>query len=602
MASKNIKKKGKKLKEKIDFKYNLKLYGSFLKRYKWLLIGILALTFIIESILLIDKFLFKAIVDKGTLFVSKSLLLNNFVKFLLLIAVIYLTMHILRLVLKFLHIHCINLLEANLIVDLKRKFFNHLINLDYNFHTTSRTGALISKLVRIGGAVERMTDVIVFNFAPLIIQLTIISAALLYFNWVSAIVTVLTMGVFISFNLLFQRIQESASVKANYAEDSEKANVSDIFTNIESIKYFGKEEVIKNRFKSFSNLTRKTILRLWNYFRFGDCIEGAILAAGTFFLVYFSLVDFLKGNLNLGTLVFIYTAFISLIGTLFGFVWGIRNYYRAMADFEALFPYAKIKNKIKDKPGAKELKIKKGEVEFVNVNFSYSKRKIFENFNLKIPKNKKISLVGYSGSGKSTLIKLLYRLYDLDSGKILIDGEDIKKFKQESLREEMAIVPQECVLFNDTIYNNIAFSKPGAKKQDVMKAIKFAQLDKIIKTFPNKEKTLVGERGIKLSGGEKQRVSIARAILANKKILVLDEATSHLDSQTEHEIQEALKRLMKNRTTIIIAHRLSTIMNSDIIIVIEKGKLVQQGTHKQLIKQKGLYKKLWNMQKGGYIK
>ena len=191
--------------------------------------------------------------------------------------------------------------------------------------------------------------------------------------------------------------------------------------------------------------------------------------------------------------------------------------------------------------------------------------------------------MGPSGCGKTSLIKLLYRFYDIDSGEILIDGQNIKDVKQESLREEMAIVPQECVLFDDTIYNNVKFSRPSASKEEVLKAMKFAQLDKIIERFPNKEDTIVGERGVKLSGGEKQRVSIARALLADKKILVLDEATSALDSETEQEIQEALKKLMEGRTTIIIAHRLSTIMMADEIIVMDAGKIVQRGKHEDLI-------------------
>ena len=200
------------------------------------------------------------------------------------------------------------------------------------------------------------------------------------------------------------------------------------------------------------------------------------------------------------------------------------------------------------------------------------------------------------------MIKLLYRFYDVDQGSVLIDGKDIRILKQESLRSELSIVPQECVLFDDTIYNNIAFSNPKANKEQVMKAIKSAQLDMIINTFPDKEKTIVGERGVRLSGGEKQRVSIARALLANKKVLVLDEATSSLDSKTESDIQKDLQHLMKGRTTIIIAHRLSTIMNADKIIVLDKGKIVQQGAHQELIKQDGVYKKFWNLQKGGYLK
>ena len=196
---------------------------------------------------------------------------------------------------------------------------------------------------------------------------------------------------------------------------------------------------------------------------------------------------------------------------------------------------------------------------------------------------------------------MLNRFYDVNSGEILIDGKNIKEFKQESLRGETGIVPQECILFDDTIYNNIKFANTKASRKEILKAIKFAQLNKIIQNFPKKEKTIVGERGVKLSGGEKQRVSIARAILANKKILVLDEATSSLDSKTEHEIQKDLQKLLQGRTSIIIAHRLSTIMFADRILVMKKGKIIQQGKHNELIKQKGEYEKLWNLQKGGYI-
>ena len=212
-----------------------------------------------------------------------------------------------------------------------------------------------------------------------------------------------------------------------------------------------------------------------------------------------------------------------------------------------------------------------------------------------------MAFVGPSGSGKTTLVRLLYRFYDVSSGRILIDGEDLRDFKQESLRSEMSIVPQECILFDDTIYNNIAFSNPSASKEEVMKAIKFAQLDKTIENFPNKEQTIVGERGIKLSGGEKQRVSIARAILADKEILVLDEATSSLDSETEYEIQKDLAKLMEGRTSIIIAHRLSTIMNADKIVVLKNGKIVQEGKHSELAEQPGEYRKLWKLQKEGYL-
>src|SRR3989338_1294249 len=280
---------------------------------------------------------------------------------------------------------------------------------------------------------------------------------------------------------------------------------------------------------------------------------------------------------------------------------GLRGYNRSIADFHDLFQYGKAHNEIKDKLNAKDIEIKQGVIEFKNVSFKYHQNELIKNFNLKVDKNQKVALVGHSGSGKSTLVKILYRLYDLDNGTIKIDGVDIKDIKQESLRSELSIVPQECVLFDDTIYNNILFSNPKASRKEVLQAIKFAQLDKAVRNFPYKENTIVGERGVRLSGGEKQRVSIARALLANKKVLVLDEATSSLDSKTESEIQKDLQNLMQGRTSIIIAHRLSTIMSADLIVVLDKGKIAQQGTHNQLISKPGIYRELWGLQKGGYL-
>lgn len=587
---------------KIDFKYNLKLYLTHLKRYKYTVIGVLVLILLIESTYILEKFLFKVVIDKGTLFSAKTLALEIFTKILIIVGAVYTISAIGRAALKFAYLHYINKLEGDLIADVKRKFFEHLIYLDYSFHTKHRTGSLISKLIRIGPAIERLTDVFIFNIAPLIFQLMVVSGSLVYFSWIPAVITVLTTLAFVVYSFLIQKIQEGASVEYNNADDREKASISDMFTNVESIKYFGKENFVKSKFRNLSETTKEKTVRFWNYFRWMDAIQALILSIGTFLLVYFTITGFIDGEYSLGTLVFIYTIFATLVGYLFGFVNGIRNFYRSMADFEVLFQYAKLKNKIKDKRNAEELKIKEGEVIFNNVGFRYGKRVIFKNFNLVIPKNKKVALVGHSGCGKTTLVKLLYRFYDVDSGAILIDGKNIKDFKQESLRSEMSIVPQECILFDDTIHNNVAFSKPGAKKEEVMKSIKFAQLDKIMKNFPNREHTIVGERGVKLSGGEKQRVSIARAILANKRILVLDEATSSLDSQTEHEIQQDLGELMQGRTSIIIAHRLSTIMKADKIVVMKNGRIVQEGTHQQLLREAGEYKHLWSLQKGGYIK
>lgn len=587
---------------KIDFKYNFGIYWEIMKKSKMLIGGVLLLLLFNEIFNIGEKFLFKLVIDKGTEFTSGNLALASFIKYGLIIAAVFISIEATKVFSAWFQHSGINKIETDAIFDLKRKYFNHIIGLSHSFFTTHKTGSLISRLVRGGNALERITDVFVFNGLPLIFQLSLAMASILYFDLTSSLIVGIIAILFVAFSVFIQRMQESSNIEANKNEDIEKANISDIFTNIDSIKYFGKEDYIKRKFAGFAEKTKVSFLKNWNYYRIMSSGQGLILGLGTFFLIYFSILKLLSGEISIGTIVFIYSVYGGLLGSLFGFVYGIRNFYRSMADFQELFEYGKIESDIKDKPNAGGCRINEGVIEFKNIDFSYGKRKIFDNFSLKANKNEKIALVGHSGSGKSTLVKLLYRLYDVNAGKILIDGKDIRDFKHESLRNEMAIVPQECVLFDDTVYNNIAFSRPKAKKEDIMKAIRFAQLDEIIKQFPQKENTIVGERGIKLSGGEKQRVSIARAILANKKVLVLDEATSSLDSQTEHEIQADLKELMKGRTSIVIAHRLSTIMGADKIVVMKNGKIVQIGNHAKLIKQPGEYKHLWNLQKGGYIK
>lgn len=592
----------RKKKEDIDFKFDLKIYWSLLRKYIWLFIAVLILVLLMESASVAEKFMFKMLIDKGTDLEAGSIILNTFLNFMIVLGAVFILVFISRALMQWLHIHMINRLDGHLIQDLKTKFFNHLVSLSHSFHVSHKTGSMISRLSRGGRAIERMTDTMIFSFAPLIFQIIIASISLAFIDWVSALVIFITIIVFLVYNYISQQIQRPSSVIANNAEDTEKANIGDIFTNVDSIKYFGKEQMIKGRFQKLTENTRRRYLKNWDYFRWADSGQRIILGLGTLFLLFFSITKFMAGGMTLGSLVFIYTIFLNLMGPLYSFTHGMRELFRVMADFESLFQYAKIEQDIKDKENAAAVRIEKGEVDFNCVNFNYGARKIFQNLNLKIKKNEKIALVGHSGSGKTTLVKLLYRMYDVNSGAILVDGQDIRNIKQESLRSEMSVVPQECILFDATVYDNIAFSNPRASREEVLKAIRFAQLDKIIEKFPNKENTIVGERGIKLSGGEKQRVSIARAILANKKILVLDEATSALDSETEHEIQQDLRKLMEGRTSIIIAHRLSTIMHADRIIVMKDGKIIQEGKHCQLINKPGEYRKLWNLQRGGYLK
>jgi ATP-binding cassette, subfamily B, heavy metal transporter len=586
----------------VDYKYNLLYFWNLAKRHKILLFSTLFLVMLLQGIAVAENYLFKLLVDKSTSFandeITKSILMDGLV----LIGIIFLCLALVRIVFKFLQFHLLILFENKVIYDLKEKIFSHIIRLSFNFHTSNKTGSLISKIIRGGNGVESLTDVMVFNFTPLIFKLILVGGSLLFFNKLIALIVVLTIISFIGFTIFMQKLEEKSYIIANNTEDREKAFISDIFINVDSVKLFGKQTSIIDRFRKVIAATKHAFIINWNYYRYTDSIQSLILSVGTFIIVFISIRDFVNGNMTIGSLTFVYTSYLSLMGPVFAFMGGIRRFARVMGDFETLFKYTKLKNEIEEMPYAKAMKIKKGIIEFKDVTFGYTHQHIFNNLNLKINQNEKIALVGHSGCGKSTLVKLLYRLYDINSGSILIDGKDLKSYKKEPLRNEMSIVPQECALFDDTIENNILFSKPNATKKELKNAIKFAQLDKIIDSFPNKEKTIVGERGIKLSGGEKQRVSIARALLANKKVLVLDEATSALDSQTESEIQKALKKLMDNRTSIIIAHRLSTIMHADRIIVMKRGKIIESGTHNELIKQGGYYTKLWTMQKGGYLK
>jgi ATP-binding cassette subfamily B protein len=589
-------------KYKIDYKHNWKEYLSFLGKYKIIIVATLFVVLLHEAKQVMDKYLFKIMIDKGTDYASQIITLDKFTQIAIIVGIIFIGGTLLSVLCNWLKLHWLNKFESGIMLDLKQKYFSHILHLDQGFHATHKTGSLISKLSRSGSATERLTDTLFFDFAPLVFQTIIAVIAMIYLDKIQALIIGIIMILFISFSYLMQRISEESNIAANKAEDIEKGNMADFFTNLDSIRFFGKEALIKERYNSLSDTTRKLFMKNWNYYRYTSAGQSLILGAGTFFLIFFSIKAFLQGSITLGTLGFIYTAYYSLIGPLFGFVHGIRNISRSMADYQELFEYGKISSKIKDKVNAKNLKIEKANIEFKNISFSYNeKRKIFENFSLKIPRNKKIALVGHSGCGKTTLVKLLYRLYDADSGEILVDDHNISDITQDSLRNEMSIVPQECILFDDTLYNNILFSKPNATRKEVIEAIKFSQLDKFIETLPNKENTIVGERGVKLSGGERQRVSIARAILADKKILVLDEATSSLDSETEFEIQKALKKLMEGRTSIIIAHRLSTIMNSDIIVVMKEGKIMQMGSHRDLITEGGEYQRLWDFQKGGYV-
>ena len=599
MARKNNRKDREK---PINFNYNFKVYWSFVKKYKLIIGMVLFLVFVFQSLHVTERYLFKLITDSGADYLSDSISLDAFLQVLTIVAIVFLTLLFIQVIFRYVWLGLVNNFETSAMLDLKKKIFDHVVHLDHEFHVSNKTGSMISKLIRGANAVERLSDVLLFNFAPLIFQVVIVTTTIMLFDVTSALVVLATVFAFIVYSFYINKKQQTDNLKANEAEDAEKAVISNYLTNIDSIKYFGKERKVKSTYYKYGFNTRERVYKHYNHFRALSAGHTLILGLGVFFLLFFPFLKVIEQQITIGTVIFIYTSFGVMTGHLFGFDHGLRGFYRSMADFESLFKYYKAQKTVLDKNDAKNLRVTRGRINFKNIYFKYKKRYVLKGFSLDIKPKTRVAIVGPSGSGKSTLVKVLYRLYDVNKGSIEIDGNDIRDVKQESLRSELSIVPQEAILFDDTLYNNIKFSRSNATRKEVFKAMKFAQLDKLVANLPYKEKTIVGERGVKLSGGEKQRVSIARALLANKKILVLDEATSALDSETEFEIQKDLEKLMEGRTSIVIAHRLSTIMNSDLIIVMDKGKIVQKGNHKELIQQDGLYKKLWGFQKGGYIK
>ncbi|MFA5126072.1 MAG: ABC transporter ATP-binding protein [archaeon] len=587
---------------KINWKDNAEYYYWIAKPY-WKWFGLIIFLIFIQTLIEVGhNYLFKLVIDYGTDLVSNKIGADFFVSFIFLLGIVYLVSVIVLSFVKFYRMCWLNFMEVKMMLDIKRDIFNHLIGLSHNFHTTHRTGSLISKLIRSSKSVEGITDFLTFHGSPLIIKVLISFAVIAFFDFYSGLIVLFASIIFIAYCFYILERQQRANLERNDAEDYEKAFISDTFTNIETVKHFGKEKRMSSLFSGIANTTLDKYLKFWNYYSWIDAVFVLIFGLGTILLMYFTLSRTMAGELSIGSLVFIYTSYTALVFPLFEFMWGVRRVYESMSDLQAIVDYKKIKREVQDDSNAKNIKIRKGSVEFRNVSFTYGRREVLKEFNLKINPDEKVALVGHSGAGKTTVIKLLYRLYDPKKGVVLVDGVDVKRVKQDSLRSELSIVPQECVLFNDTIYNNVLFSNPGASREQVFDALRIAKLYDFVISLPEKENTVVGERGIKLSGGEKQRLSIARAVLANKKILVLDEATSSLDSATEREIQEELFGLMKGKTTLIIAHRLSTIMRADKIIVMEKGKIIQMGTHRELSKKSGLYKTLWELQRRKAIK
>ncbi|MBI4252731.1 ABC transporter ATP-binding protein [Candidatus Uhrbacteria bacterium] len=497
-----------------------------------------------------------------------------------------------------------NVFQTSVKADLKEHAFSALLHHSYAFFANSFAGALVRRVHRLSSdGFEVFADRMLWTLLPLAVQLAGIAIVLSLNLPVFAVA-------FIVWFVIFAAVQTSLSIwkmrydKIRAERDTEStAILSDALANHTTIQLFARKKYEFKKFREINQSLRSMMLFTWNLSAIIDAVQFILFMVIEFVVLYLALGAWRDGSITIGTFVLVQSYMIQIFGRLWDFGRAVRSIFTSFADAKEMVEIMLKPVDVTDTPGAKTLHVMHGEIVFDRVSFSYQKtRRVLNAFSGTIRAGERVALVGHSGAGKSTIVKLLLRLHDLESGKILIDGQHIQKVTQDSLRASVAFVPQEPLLFHRTLMENIRYGRPDATDDGVVRASRLAHCDEFIHDLPERYDTLVGERGIKLSGGERQRIAIARAILKNAPILVLDEATSSLDSESEMMIQDALAALMKNKTTIAIAHRLSTIKQMDRILVIDEGKLIEEGAHEELIKKRGsLYGKLWKLQSGGFL-
>jgi len=478
------------------------------------------------------------------------------------------------------------------------RVFKHLHALDLDFHLNRKTGGLSRDIERGTTGISFLMRFMVFNIVPTLFEIIMVVAILFTLYGINfAVVTLVSIGTYIFFSVTVTEWRNRFLREATKADSDSYSRAIDSLLNYETVKYYTNEEFEAKRYDvdlaTWEAARRKNRLSLFVL----NIGQAVIIGTSMTLMLYLAIRGILENTMNIGDLVLVNMYMMQLFIPLnfLGFVY--REIKMSLINIEKMFKLLMIKPKVKDANNATELKITQGEIKFENVSFSYqSKREILHNINFSVKSGETIAVVGASGSGKSTLVKLLFRFYDPSSGTISIDSQDIKLVSQNSLREMIGIVPQDTVLFNDTILENIRYGRTTASEAEVKQAISMAHLDEFISQLPDGTETAVGERGLKLSGGEKQRVAIARTILKKPPILIFDEATSSLDSKSEQMILKAINEIAQDNTSLIIAHRLSTIVNADKIIVLDKGQIVEQGSHHELLGKKQFYYELWMAQ------